>query len=103
MERTGWLPPLFPGSFLGYCHRPQQLRAELRRKRLEHAESLPREVSALVFSRPPGPVLELVPEGATIGLYRSDVGRRDDQVLERDATGRQEQRQDGGSAQGGDG
>ena len=30
VERTGWLPPLFPGSFLGYCHRPQQLRAELR-------------------------------------------------------------------------
>jgi hypothetical protein len=26
VERTGWLSPLFPGSFLGYCHRPQQLR-----------------------------------------------------------------------------
>lgn len=30
VERTGRLPPLFPGSFTGYCHRPQQLRAELR-------------------------------------------------------------------------
>jgi hypothetical protein len=30
VERTGQLPPLGPGSFAGYCHRPQQLRAELR-------------------------------------------------------------------------
>jgi SAM-dependent methyltransferase len=30
VERTGWLPALFPGSFAAYCHRPQQLRAELR-------------------------------------------------------------------------
>jgi SAM-dependent methyltransferase len=30
IERTGWLPPLFPGSFAAYCHRPAQLRAELR-------------------------------------------------------------------------
>ena len=29
VERTGWLPPLFPGSFSAYCHRPRQLRAEL--------------------------------------------------------------------------
>ena len=52
----------------------KQLRDELRRKRIEHAENLPAEVSALVFSRPPRPVLELVLEGATIGLYRSDTG-----------------------------
>ena len=35
VERTGWLPPLFPGSFTGYCHRPGQLRAELREAGLE--------------------------------------------------------------------
>jgi SAM-dependent methyltransferase len=29
VERTGWLPPLHPGSFSAYCHRPRQLRAEL--------------------------------------------------------------------------
>jgi len=52
----------------------KQLRAELRRKRIEHAAELPPQVSALVFNRPPGPVLELVPEGATVGLYRSDAG-----------------------------
>jgi SAM-dependent methyltransferase len=30
VERTGVLPPLHPGSFSGFCHRPQQLRRELR-------------------------------------------------------------------------
>jgi SAM-dependent methyltransferase len=30
VERTGVLDTLFPGSFSGYCHRPGQLRAELR-------------------------------------------------------------------------
>jgi len=30
VERTGWMPPLAAGSFSAYCHRPQQLRAELR-------------------------------------------------------------------------
>jgi len=54
--------------------RKKQLRTELRRKRVEHAAALPAEVSALVFNRPPGPVLELVPVDATIGLYRSDTG-----------------------------
>ena len=52
----------------------KRLRSELRRKRIEHAAALPAEVSALVFSRPPQPVLDLVPAGATIGLYRSDAG-----------------------------
>lgn len=56
------------------AQRKQQLRTELRRRRIEHAGSLPPEVSALVFNRPPGRVLDLVPEGATIGLYRSDAG-----------------------------
>ena len=50
------------------------LRRDLRKRRREHAASLPPEVSALVFNRPPGAVLELVPEGATIGFYRSDEG-----------------------------
>ena len=54
--------------------RKKQLRSELRRKRREHAAALPREVSALVFSRPPRPVLDLVPGDATVGLYRHDAG-----------------------------
>ncbi|HWK42593.1 MAG TPA: 5-formyltetrahydrofolate cyclo-ligase [Croceibacterium sp.] len=54
--------------------RKKQLRGELRRKRKDHAAALPKEVSALVFNRPPAQLLELVPEGATVGLYRSDEG-----------------------------
>src|SRR4051794_7377884 len=50
------------------------LRRELRRRRREHAASLPPEVSALVFNRPPQAILEQVPDSATIGLYRSDPG-----------------------------
>jgi len=30
LERTGWMKPLFPGSFTGYAHRPRQLPAEAR-------------------------------------------------------------------------
>src|SRR6201994_2081214 len=30
LERTGHMPPLHPGSFTGYAHRPNQFRAELR-------------------------------------------------------------------------
>lgn len=52
----------------------KRLRSELRRKRVEHAQALPRDVAALVFQRPPRPVLDLVPVSATIGLYRSDTG-----------------------------
>jgi 5-formyltetrahydrofolate cyclo-ligase len=54
--------------------RKAELRTQLRKARREHAASLPKEVSALVFNRPPSPLLDLVPEGATIGLYRADPG-----------------------------
>jgi len=50
------------------------IRKALRQARREHAASLPAEVSALVFRRPPSAVLDLVPAGATIGLYRADTG-----------------------------
>jgi len=47
------------------------LRAELRTLRRNQVAALPKEVSALVFSRPPRPVLDLVPQSAAIGLYRA--------------------------------
>ena len=50
------------------------LRSNLRKARREHAANLPAEVSALVFKRPPVPVLDLIPDQATIGLYRADTG-----------------------------
>ena len=51
-----------------------EIRSRLRKARREHAAALPPEVSALVFRRPPGPILDLVPDDATIGLYRADPG-----------------------------
>ncbi|WP_340587865.1 5-formyltetrahydrofolate cyclo-ligase [Erythrobacter alti] len=47
------------------------LRKILRKARREHTASLPPQVSALVFRRPPAPVLDLLPQGATIGLYHA--------------------------------
>ena len=49
-----------------------ELRKKLRRMRRDHVAALPESMRALVFHRPPAPLLELVPEGAAIGLYRAD-------------------------------
>ena len=38
VDRTGQLPPLGPGLFSGFCHRPRQLRAELREAGLTVAD-----------------------------------------------------------------
>ncbi|MBS7668590.1 5-formyltetrahydrofolate cyclo-ligase [Croceicoccus gelatinilyticus] len=45
------------------------LRRRLRDARREHVAALPDVTKALLFRRPPSPVLELVPEGAVIGFY----------------------------------
>jgi 5-formyltetrahydrofolate cyclo-ligase len=52
----------------------REIRTRLRKARREHAAALPPQVSALVFSRPPAAVLDLVPDDAVIGLYRADPG-----------------------------
>ena len=52
----------------------QRLRARLRQARRDHVAALPREVSALVFNRPPAQVVDLVPAGAAIGLYCAHAG-----------------------------
>lgn len=51
-----------------------EMRRRMRAERLAHAEALPAQVRALVFHRPPRPVLELVPEGAAIALYHAGPG-----------------------------
>lgn len=50
VERTGWMPPLFPGSFSAFCHRPRQLRAELRAAGLDVADLV--AVEGLSFMLP---------------------------------------------------
>ncbi len=45
------------------------LRAELRQVRNQHEAAIPHSMRALLFLRPPGPLLELVPQGATIAVY----------------------------------
>jgi 5-formyltetrahydrofolate cyclo-ligase len=45
------------------------LREQLRARRNAHVASLDPRVRALMFRRPPSPVLAMVPQGATIGLY----------------------------------
>lgn len=52
----------------------QALRKRMRKERLAHAQALPPQVSALIFNRPPAPVLEWVPDDAIIGLYRASAG-----------------------------
>ena len=46
-------------------------RKQLRQKRREHVAALPEAMRALVFHRPPASLLDMVPDGATIGLYRA--------------------------------
>lgn len=46
-----------------------ELRTALRAARRAEVEALPPQVRALVFHRPPAPLLAHVAEGATIGLY----------------------------------
>ena len=52
----------------------QALRAELRRRRAEHEASISPGLRALLFHRPPGAVLDLVPQDAVIGVYHPIPG-----------------------------
>ena len=49
-----------------------ELRKKLRAARRDTVTALPESMRALVFHRPPAPLLEMVPESATIGLYRAN-------------------------------
>ncbi|QKG71416.1 5-formyltetrahydrofolate cyclo-ligase [Erythrobacter mangrovi] len=47
------------------------LRQILRAARRDHVAALPENMRGLVFHRPPAPLMEMLPEGETIGLYRA--------------------------------
>ena len=49
----------------------QALRKKLRAERRRHVAALPDMTRALLFRVPPAPLASLIPEGATIGLYRA--------------------------------
>ncbi|EIZ80622.1 5-formyltetrahydrofolate cyclo-ligase [Novosphingobium sp. Rr 2-17] len=63
-------PPILPPT---WANRAAQAKAELRRaaraKRAAHVASLPAGLRALMLNRPPAPVLAMIPQGATVGLY----------------------------------
>jgi len=46
-----------------------EIRTRLRDERRAHVQAIPAAMRALIFHRPPAPLLELVPDDATIGLY----------------------------------
>lgn len=48
-----------------------ELREELRAARREHVAALDPATRGLIMHRPPAPLLALVPQGATIGLYHA--------------------------------
>lgn len=47
------------------------LRKLLREKRRNHAASIPDNIRALLFKRPPAPLMELLPASGVIGLYHA--------------------------------
>lgn len=49
VERAGWMPPLYPGSFTAYCHRPGQLRAEVRAAGLDLGDLVSVESAAFML------------------------------------------------------
>ena len=49
IDRTGLLPPMQEGGFLAYCHRPEELRAELTEAGLEVADLVSVEGPAFIL------------------------------------------------------
>lgn len=49
--------------------RKPDLRRRLRQERRDHVAALPNSVRALLFRRPPAPVVALIPDDAVVGLY----------------------------------
>lgn len=52
----------------------KQLRALLKQRRADHVAAIPEFQRALLFRRPPEPVLALIPEGAVISVFHEMEG-----------------------------
>jgi SAM-dependent methyltransferase len=91
VERTGVLQPLFPGSFCGFTHRPDELRAEAQEAGLEVTDLVCVEGAAIMLAdlteRVPDPeawrivldsarALERIPELMGIGPHLIVTARR---------------------------
>ncbi len=61
-------PPPFAAKAVHVIDK-QALRTELRERRRQHAAEIPDSMRGLLFLRPPTGLLDLVPEGATVGAY----------------------------------
>lgn len=58
-----------PGSAQEIAQAKAQLRRQYRKARADQVASLPNNLRALILNRPPAPLLDLIPQGATVGLY----------------------------------
>jgi len=61
-----------PGTAFGtipFADAKAALRRTYRQARAEHVETLPAGLRALMLSRPPAPLVEMMPEGMAVGIY----------------------------------
>ncbi|KMS59164.1 5-formyltetrahydrofolate cyclo-ligase [Novosphingobium barchaimii LL02] len=61
-------PPISSGP-IQFADRKAALRRTYRQARAEHVDALPAGLRALMLSRPPAPLVEIIAEGATVGVY----------------------------------
>lgn len=66
-------PPISPGAIssgtVPFADAKAALRQSYRRARAEHVDGLPPGLRALMLSRPPAPLVEMIPADAVVGLY----------------------------------
>lgn len=67
---VGPSPPPFPDEDNAVAAK-QALRKDLRARRRAHVEALDPRTRALLFRRPPAPLMALIPAGATVALYNA--------------------------------
>lgn len=71
VERVGWMPPLHPGMFTATCHRPGQLRAEVRAAGLEVADLVSVEGAAWLVADLPDRLADPVDREMVLAALRA--------------------------------